>query len=237
MSSAGPGGPLVRRAVSSSAAWPGWGLGLGQGGHRAPLGAVPPAWCYSGWGLSGRAVRVQGSRWVSASGSPHWRNQGAPPGAVGSGACGVLAVQGAVTSWLRSAPWCGVVGRSPAAPSSPSEGRGGGPKSENARPLGVDPTKREPQKEHGTFEKPECSLGRPCTRMILSHRAFLSGDLKACRGWPGRAWAEALSWRHFSALVLAKSAGFPEPAGLAHAVPLSFEGNSHSNVTTIHPLS
>ena len=34
--------------------------------------------------------------------------------------------------------------------------------------------------------------------MILSHRAFLSGDLKACRGWPGRAWAEAVSRRHLS---------------------------------------
>ena len=93
--------------------------------------------------------------------------------------------------------------------------------------------KKEPQKEQGTFEKPECSPGRPWTRMILSHGALSLWGSES-RSW--LAWAEALSRRHFSALVLAESAGFPKPARLAHAVLLSFEGNSHKNVTAIHPV-
>lgn len=69
--------------------------------------------------------------------------------------------------------------------------------------------------------------------MILSHAAL---SLWGSESWWWLAWAEALSRRHFSALVFTESSGFPEPAGLAHAVPLSFEGNSHNNVTAIHPL-
>lgn len=76
-------------AVSCSAAWPRWGLRPGQGGHGAPLGAVPPAWSYLG----------RGPRQESSVGAGEWVGfsiRKPPPEKSGgsSGGCGVVEVQG-----------------------------------------------------------------------------------------------------------------------------------------------
>lgn len=110
--SAGPGCLRLGGAVSSSAAWPCWGLGPGQGGRRAPLGTVPPEWHYSGRGpWWGEQCGCRGAGGFQHQEAPTWEI-GAPLGAVGSGACGVVAGQGAVTLWSRTAPCdVGLLGR------------------------------------------------------------------------------------------------------------------------------
>ena len=73
----GPSGEVALNGAS--------GLGREDTGPCLVLCLLPGATWDGAHG--GRAGWVQGSGWVSASGSPHLRNQGAPLGAVGSWWC------------------------------------------------------------------------------------------------------------------------------------------------------
>lgn len=167
------GGPLVQRGCPLQ-------RGLAPTGPRAWAGRTRgPTWCWApclallGMGPVGESSAGAGEPVGFSMRKPPPEKPGGSSGGCrergllgpgGAGGCDRLAEKRA----LGVGRWGGAL----QPPSSSSAGRGGGPPSENPHLLGVDPRKREPQKEHGTFEKPECSLGRPCTRMILSHRAL-----------------------------------------------------------------